>query len=111
MISGKVAVAGLAIEAVQFEMLGEVRHADKSLEGGFTHALGVGEAHVVIDQGENLLGVVVGETQTTEDFAGHFDANVNMSVEADAIGSDAKSRRLANIVQQRTPGECGRRAR
>ena len=104
------AVAGLAIEAVKFEVLLEPGEADKAFEGGLAHLGDVFELHVIGDEGLDLFGVVVGEAQTAAEVIGHADADVDMAVEANAVasfGGRAKGGGLADIVQQHTPGECG----
>ena len=47
-------MTGLAVQTVQFKVFVEMRHAEKSLERGVLHQRGMGEAHVVRDQGKNL---------------------------------------------------------
>jgi hypothetical protein len=68
------------------------------------HALHGSEAHVIVYQGENLIGFVVGEAQTAEDFGGHFYSYLYMAIEADAIGRDAEGCGLAYVVEERSPG-------
>ena len=99
-------MAGLAIDLVQGEVLVKARHADKLLQRGFLHARRVGETHVVGDQRENLLAIVFRETQPAENFLPHLHSDIDVPIEADAVRGDAKSRRLANIVQQGSPGQC-----
>jgi len=98
-------VARLAVQPVQFKMLLKMRHAEESLQRGLVHLHHVRKAHVIGDQGENLLAVVFRKSQTMADSLRHFDADVHMPIETDAIGSHAKRRRLAHIVQQRAPGQ------
>ena len=54
---------------------------------------------------QNLFGIVFGESQPPADFLRHFHAHFNVIIKADAVRSDAKSRRLTHIVQQRSPGQ------
>ena len=68
------------------------------------------ESHVVVDQGKNLRGVVIRKTEVPTNFFCHLHAHVHMAVESDAIRRDAKGRRLAHIMQERTPRQS-RRAR
>ena len=65
----------------------------------------VGKPHVIVDQRQNLIGLVVGEAQAAADFGGHLYADFHVAIEADAVGRDAEGRRLAYIVQQRSPGQ------
>ena len=53
----------------------------------------------------SLIGLVVREAQTMADFGRHLDSDLDMAIEANAIGRNAKGRRLADVVQQRSPGE------
>ena len=101
------AVAGLAIEAVKFEVLLEPGEADKAFEGGLAHLGDVFELHVVGDEGFDLVGVVVGEAETAAKIIGHADADVDMAVEANAIagfGGRPESRGLADVVKKNAPG-------
>src|SRR5438093_13550854 len=58
---------------------------------------------MVFDQGKYLFCVVVREPQATADFLRHLDPDVYVTVETDAIRSDAERRRLADVVQERAP--------
>jgi len=58
------------------------------------HALHLAEAHVMADERENLIGLVVREAQTMADFGRHLDSDLDMAIEANAIGRNAKGRRL-----------------
>ncbi len=82
----------------------------KRFSVGVLHARRVGKAHVVFDERENLAGLVVGEAEAAADFGAHGDADLDMAVEADAVGGDAEGGRLADVVQQRAPGERERAA-
>jgi hypothetical protein len=58
-----------------------------------------------------LIRVVVGKAQAATDVPGHGDADVHVTVEADAIagfGSGAECGRFADVVEERSPGECWR---
>ena len=107
-VGAQIAVAGQAVGAVQREMLVEAGQAQEFLQRRFLHARDMAEAHVIVDQRENLRGVVIREAQAPADFFGNLDAHIHMIIEADAVGSHAKRRRLAHIVQQRAPGQRGR---
>jgi hypothetical protein len=105
------AVAGLAIEAVKFEVFVELGEADETFEGGLAHLGDVFEFHVIGDKGFDLIGVVVGETETAAEFVGHADADVDVVVKADAVagfGGGAEGGGLAKVVKKNAPGECGR---
>ena len=75
------------------------------LQRGLLHALHIFKAHVIVDQRQNLIGLVVGEAQAAADFGGHLHSDFYMAIEADAVGGDAEGGRLAYVVQQRSPGE------
>ncbi len=101
----EVGVGGKAVHAVQGEVFGEVVEAEEALEGGLLHPRGVGEAHVVFDDGEDLARFLIGESETAENVGPHGDADFDVAVEADAVGRDAKGGRLADVVEQGAPGE------
>src|SRR5580700_93216 len=71
-IRAQIAMAGQRVGAMQREMFVEARQAEKSLQRRFFHARGVAEAHVIVDERENLLRIVVRETQALADFLGHL---------------------------------------
>src|SRR6185312_17229094 len=92
-IERKVAVRGGDIEAVQREVLVEMRQPEEALEGGGAHLADVAEAHVIFDQPDDLGGLVVGEPEAREDLLGDADADLDVSVEADAVAGDVWVRR------------------
>jgi hypothetical protein len=67
--------------------------------------VGVGEAHVVLDEGEDLSGFIVGEAESAADFRSHGDADFNVAVEADAVGGATEGGRLADVVEESSPGQ------
>ena len=106
----EVAAGGETIHAVEGEVLFEAVEAEEALEGGGFHARGVGEAHVVFDEGEDLGGFFVRESEATGDFGGDSDADLDVAVEADAVagfgGVDgAEGGGLADVMEERAPGE------
>ena len=86
-------------------MFSEGVQAEKSLEGGGPHVVGIGEAHVILDEGQDLGGLIVGEAETAADFRGHGDADFNVAVESDAVGGAAEGGRLAYVMKESSPGE------
>ena len=96
-------MAGQAVGAMQRQMLIELRQAQKSLQRRFLHARHVAEAHVILDQRQNLFGLVVRKAQAPANFFRDLHANLDVVIEADAIRRHAKRRGLAHIVQQRSP--------
>ena len=106
-VEAEVAVAGEAVDAVQGEVLVELGQAEEALEGGFAHIFYGGEAHVVVDEGEDLIGFVIGEAEAAADFGGDFDADFDVAVEADAVGGALEGGGLADVVEERSPGERG----
>jgi len=104
-------MAGQAIEAVQLEVLGKCGQANEALESGFAHLGDILEFHVIGDEGQDLRGVVIGETQPLANHGGHFHAHLDVAIEADAVsrgGGRAKCGRLADVVKENTPGQRGR---
>ena len=106
-------MAGLAVEAVKFEVLGETGQADEAFQGGFLHLGSVFKLHMIGDERLDLLGVLVRELEALGDFGGHLYADFDVGIETDAIagfGSWAEGRGLANVMEQNAPGEGGRTA-
>ncbi len=111
-VEGEVAVGGGAVEVVEGEVLVEAWEAEEALEGGLAHVHDVGEAHVVFDEGEDLRSVFVGEAEAGEDGFGDADADLDVAVESDAVVwvvgvGRAVGGGLADVVQERSPCECG----
>ena len=114
-VERQVAVGGGGVDAMQFQVLVEARQAKEALQRGLLHLQDVAEAHVVLDQREDLRGVVVGEAQAREDILGDADADLDVAVEADAVAGNRRIRRLigrglADVVQQRAPRQRWRAA-
>jgi hypothetical protein len=108
----KIAMAGERVDAVEFEVFVEMREAEEALERGLLHLLDVAEAHVIFDEGENLGAVLVGKAQAAQDFVGDADADLDVAVEADAVGRlVGEGGGLADVVEERAPGEGRRHAR
>ena len=108
----ELAVGAEAIGTMQGEVFFEVRQPEKAPEGGGLHLEHITEAHVVADEGEDLLAVFVGEAQAREKIFRDAGAGLGMAVEADAIAGPGGVRRLegrglADIVEQHAPGEGG----
>ena len=101
----EIAVRGHAVHAMQSEVFGELVEAEEPLEGRRFHARCIGEAHVIVDEREDLAGLVVRETEAAADICCDCDADFYMAIEADAIRSFAESGRLADIVEESPPGQ------
>src|ERR1051326_3115815 len=89
-------------------MLLEPIEAQHALERAFAHFVDVLEAHVIGDQRHHLVDLRIGESEAAEDLAGDSFAELDVAVEANAVG-DAEGSRLADVVQQDAEGEFGRR--
>src|SRR5271157_2422576 len=103
-------MAGQAIEAMKFKMLGKSGQADEALESGLAHLSDILEFHVVREESQNLCRVVIGEAQAEADRGGHFHADFDVAIKADTITSDggrAKRGGLANVVEENTPSQRG----
>ena len=93
-------------------MLVEVREAKEALEGGFAHVECVGEAHVVFDESDDLLRLFVGKVEASKDDFCDSDTDFDVAIEADAVIRVGRIRwavggGLADVVKERSPGECG----
>ena len=86
-------------------MLLELRQAEEPLQGGLFHLVRIGEAHVVLNEREDLRVSSLREAQAAENLFGDANANLDVAVEANPVRSPAKGRGLADIVQQRAPGK------
>ncbi len=66
---------------------------------------------MVLDEGDDLRLVLVGEAQAVEHHLGDADADLDVAVEADAVGAVSRGAEggwLADVVQQRAPSQRGR---
>ncbi len=66
------------------------------------------KAHVIVDEGKHLGGVLVREPQALADLLRNLDAHIDMIIETDPVWRHAKRRRLTHVVQQRAPRQRGR---
>ena len=98
-------MAGKAVKAVQRQMFLKLGQADEALEGGVLHPAHVGKAHVISHQRQDLLALAIAEAQSGEHIVGDAHADLDVAVEADAVRRAAEGGGLADIVQQRAPGE------
>jgi hypothetical protein len=106
-IEREITVAGQDVHSVQGEVLREVVKTEESLEGGGLHLLDVAEAHVVLDEGDDLGGFVVGETEAVKDRLGNADADLDVSIEAYAARAGLEGGWLADVVKECSPGQGG----
>jgi hypothetical protein len=110
-VEREIAVTRGDVEAMQCEVFVEFRQAEEALEGRLFHLLDIAEAHVIFNEGENLGAVFVREAQAAQDFVRDLHADLDVAIEADAIRRFVrKGRGLADVVQERSPGERGGRA-
>ena len=93
---------------MQFQVLIKAGQSQELLQRGLIHPLHVGETHVIVDQRQNLVGVIVGKAQASADFRSHLNAHFHVAVKTDSIRGDAERRRLADIVEQGAPGQSRR---
>ena len=98
-------MGGNAIEAVQFELVGEGGRADQAAELGWAHFVGIGDAHVAGDDRANVVDEGVGSAQALQDGAGHVRADGGVVFEAPALRAvgqrgEIRGGRLADVVQE-----------
>src|ERR1700742_3210544 len=98
-------MARQAVEGMRDEGLIENLQAEKPLQRRLLHLAHVGETHVVVDERQYLLRLVIGKSQTLTDLLGYANSRFHVPVKTYAVRCHAKSGRLPNIVEQSTPGE------
>jgi N6-L-threonylcarbamoyladenine synthase len=98
----------LAVKPVQSQVLIEFLQAEKPLERRLIHLSYIRKAHVVGDQREDLLRLVIGKAQTTANLLRNTYPGFHVSVEAYTVGRYTKSSWFAHIVQQSGPSQRGR---
>src|SRR5260370_9730991 len=67
-VNTEIAMTGQTIGTVQRQVLIEVGHAQKFLQGRLFHPGRVPKTHVIVDQGQNLLSVIGRKAQAPADF-------------------------------------------
>jgi len=97
-----------AVHAMEGEVLREIVEAEETLESRGFHLWSVGEAHVIVDESENLAGLVVGESEAAADVCSDGYAHFHVSVKSDAVRGFTVGGRLAHVMEKSTPGKCHR---
>ena len=94
---------GHAVHAMQREVFGEVsRRKNRFSVDAFMR--GASAKRMWFSTSARIWrGLVVGEAEAAADIGADCDADLDVAVEADAIGCYAESGRLADIVQQSAP--------
>ena len=102
------AVAGGAVDAVEFEFLVEVGCGHEALEFGGAHILDVHELHVAVDGVDGGVDDVVGEAVAAEDVSGHFGTESVVAVEADPVlcGIVGVGGGFGDVVEEDGKDEC-----
>ena len=80
-------------------MLIKMLQAEETLQRRLLHFLHIGKTHVIGDQQQDLLRLVIGKSQTETNLFSNANPNVRVTVEAYAVWRHAKSGWLANVVQ------------
>ena len=84
---------------------GKFIETEETLQRGVLHPRSIREPHVIFNQGENLVRFVIRESKAPANLRAYSHTHFHVPVEANAVGSYAKGRRLANVVKQRAPGQ------
>jgi len=95
-----VPVTGGTIDPVKFEFFGKCVAGKDALEFGGPHFLDELKSHVLADAEHNLVDLLIGEAEATENCFRHFRADAIMVVEPDPVRRAHECGRLANVVQQ-----------
>ncbi len=109
-INIELAVAGGAVDSVEFEFFQKSGASEETLESADAHVGGVFEGHVVGDASGDGANFVIGKAEAAENFFGHAGADSFVAKESDAaVGIGFGGRRFSNIVEEGGEGEDGGR--
>src|SRR5271156_3924326 len=92
-------MARQAVETMQREVLIKTLQAKEPLQRRLLHLAHVGKTHVIADERQNLLCLMIGESQTAADFLSDTNARLYVAVEAYAVGRHAKRGWFSDVVE------------
>src|ERR1700704_376758 len=110
-VSVQVPVTRQAVQAMQGQVLVKAWQSYEPLQRGSAHARYVLKPHVIGNQRENLLTVLIRKAQARTDDFSHANSHIHMAVEANAIASfrnRPERARFSYIMQKNAPGQRGR---
>lgn len=106
----QLAVAGSAIDPVEFEFFGKCRTGEHPFQGADPHVGGVLEGHMVGDTCGDGADVIVGKTEAAENLLRHTGADSLMTEKTDpAVGFGFRGTGLPHIMEKGREGEDRRR--
>lgn len=106
----ELAVAGGAVDSVEFEFFQKSGASEETLESADAHVGGVFEGHVVGDASGDGANFVVGKAEAAENFLGHAGADTFVAKKPDAaVGIGFGGGRFPDIVEEGGEGEDGGR--
>jgi hypothetical protein len=106
----ELAVAGGAVDSVEFEFFQKSGAGEEALESADAHVGGVFEGHVVGDASGDGANFVIGKAEAAENFFGHAGADTFVAKKSDAaVGIGFGGGRFSDIVEEGGEGEDGGR--
>ncbi len=106
----ELAVAGGAVDSVEFEFFQKSGAREETLESADAHVRGIFEGHVVGDASGDGANLIVGKAEAAENFLGHAGADTFVAKEPDAaVGIGFRGRRFPYIVEKGGESEDGGR--
>ena len=96
----QVAMAGGAVDPMQFQFVGKRLARQNALQFGGPHFLDELKPHVLAHAQDNLLDLVVREPQPPQDGFRHLRADAVVFIEPNPVRRALKRRRFAHVVQQ-----------
>src|SRR5882724_387958 len=79
------AMAGGAVQAMQLQVLLEVRLPEESLEGALAHPVDIFELEMIGHQSFHAVDLVAGKSQPPQNLDRHFRAHLDVAIEADPL--------------------------
>jgi len=104
----QLAVAGGAVDTVEFQFLGKSGAGEEAFEGADAHLGGVLERHVVGDAGNHRFDLIVGKAKPPQNLFRHARPHALVAKEADAtrrLGAGGAG--FADVVQERGERQHG----
>ena len=99
------AVTPQTVEAVEFQVEGEIRLPEEAFQPVRPHFADIHEEHVSPDEGQDRLRLLPGETESLEDRGRDLFPPPDMAVEMHSGFVFRTGDRLAHVVEENRPGE------
>ena len=105
LVGCQVAVAGQAIDAVQFVVFVKALLPQKPLQLGLAHLLDINETKMLSNQFHNRAKLLIRHAETSAHPCSQIGPDLGMAVKADPI-TNRIGQRLADVVEEHSQSQC-----